>query len=391
MAKILLGVTGGIAAYKSPDLVRRLRDAGHQVKVVLTKRAKAFVTPLSLQAVSGEPVRSELMDSAAEAAMGHIELARWAEVILIAPASANIMAQLAHGFANDLLSTLCLASEAPIILAPAMNRVMWQAPATQENLAILQRRGIRLLGPAAGSQACGEVGLGRMLEPMEIVQGLNAVLVQPYLAGKKLLITAGPTQEPIDPVRFLTNRSSGKMGYALAQAAVQAGAKVTLVSGPVNVPLPVGVKLHRVKTAEQMYQAVMANIAEQDIVIASAAVADYRVKQMAEQKIKKSEDTMQLELVKNVDILAQLGRLPNKPFLVGFAAETENLIEHAKQKLINKNLDMVIANDVSQAGIGFDADDNAVMVVTKDGATLLNKMPKTQLAVELLQLIAKYL
>lgn len=391
MKKVLLGVSGGIAAYKSPDLVRRLREVGFEVRVVLSKGGKAFITPLSLQAVSGQPVHEDLLDSSAEAAMGHIELARWADLILIAPASANFIAKLAHGLADDLLSTLCVATKASIVLAPAMNQAMWQNAATQENLSIVARRGVKILGPASGSQACGEVGPGRMLQPLDIVQGVQSLEVKPYLSGKKILISAGPTQEPLDPVRYLSNKSSGKMGYALAEAARDAGAEVTLISGPVSLAAPGGMQVIKVQTAEQMLQAVLEAVSGQDVFISTAAVADYRSEQVARHKLKKSGSDLQLKLIANVDILAEVSALSHKPMLVGFAAETEKLVEHAEQKRIKKNLDMVVANDVSQAGIGFDADDNAVTVLSAEGKVEFNKMAKRELAKQLLQLIAKQL
>lgn len=391
MKKVLLGVSGGIAAYKSPDLVRRLREVGFEVRVVLSKGGKAFITHLSLQAVSGQPVHEDLLDSSAEAAMGHIELARWADLILIAPASANFIAKLAHGLADDLLSTLCVATKASIVLAPAMNQAMWQNAATQENLSIVARRGVKILGPASGSQACGEVGPGRMLQPLDIVQGVQSLEVKPYLSGKKILISAGPTQEPLDPVRYLSNKSSGKMGYALAEAARDAGAEVTLISGPVSLAAPGGMQVIKVQTAEQMLQAVLEAVSGQDVFISTAAVADYRSEQVARHKLKKSGSDLQLKLIANVDILAEVSALSHKPMLVGFAAETEKLVEHAEQKRIKKNLDMVVANDVSQAGIGFDADDNAVTVLSAEGKVEFNKMAKRELAKQLLQLIAKQL
>ena len=365
--RILLGVSGGIAAYKSATLVRRLIDEGAEVRVVMTGGAQAFITPMTFQALSGNPVHTELLDPAAEAAMGHIELARWASLILIAPASANTIARLAHGLADDLLSTLCLASEAPQVIAPAMNRIMWSHAATQQNIDTLHARGVRTLGPGVGSQACGETGAGRMLEPEEIVEHLsglnNAALTAKKLTGKKILITAGPTREPIDPVRFLSNRSSGKMGYAIATAASELGADVTLISGPVHLDTPHGVNRIDVITAEQMLDSTLDQANSHDIFISVAAVADYRVEKVSEQKIKKSSDDVELKLTRNPDILKSVAALKNKPFCVGFAAETEKVEEHARGKLKKKRLDMIAANHVAQAGNPvFGSDVNALDV-----------------------------
>ena len=365
--RILLGVSGGIAAYKSATLVRRLIDEGAEVRVVMTGGAQAFITPMTFQALSGNPVHTELLDPAAEAAMGHIELARWASLILIAPASANTIARLAHGLADDLLSTLCLASEAPQVIAPAMNRIMWSHAATQQNIDTLHARGVRTLGPGVGSQACGETGAGRMLEPEEIVEHLsganNAVLTAKKLTGKKILITAGPTREPIDPVRFLSNRSSGKMGYAIATAASELGADVTLISGPVHLDTPHGVNRIDVITAEEMLDSTLDQANSHDIFISVAAVADYRVEKISEQKIKKSSDDVELKLTRNPDILKSVAALKNKPFCVGFAAETEKVEEHARGKLKKKRLDMIAANHVAQAGNPvFGSDINALDV-----------------------------
>ena len=346
--RILLGVTGGIAAYKSATLVRRLMDEGAEVRVVMTSGAEAFITPLTFQALSGNPVHTDLLDPAAEAAMGHIELARWASLILIAPASANTIARLAHGLADDLLGTLCLASEAPLVIAPAMNRIMWSHAATQQNIDTLHARGVRTLGPGVGSQACGETGAGRMLEPEEIVAHLGGTN-NSALAGKRVLITAGPTREPIDPVRFLSNRSSGKMGYAIAKAARELGAEVTLISGPVNLDTPHGVNRIDVVTAEQMLDSTLEHADSHDIFISVAAVADYRVDKVSKQKIKKSSDDMELKLTRNPDILKSVAALKNKPFCVGFAAETEKVEQHARGKLKKKKLDMIAANHVAQA------------------------------------------
>ncbi|MFZ5533877.1 MAG: bifunctional phosphopantothenoylcysteine decarboxylase/phosphopantothenate--cysteine ligase CoaBC [Pseudomonadota bacterium] len=387
--RILLGVTGGIAAYKSAELVRRLRERGAEVQVVMTESATAFITPLTLQALSGRAVRTSLMDPQAEAAMSHIELARWADCILIAPASADFIARLAHGLADDLLSTICLASEAPLVIAPAMNRVMWQHPATQANCAVLAARGVQLLGPAEGEQACGEVGAGRMLEPMALVEALNVPPPAIDLRGLTVLVTAGPTREPLDPVRFLTNRSSGKMGYAVAEAARDAGADVILVSGPVHLAAPAGVTCLRVETAQAMRAAVLQHIAAADLFIAAAAVADYRPVTRAADKIKKNGEPLTLSLEPTPDILAEVAGRPDRPFTVGFAAETERLAEYAEAKRRRKNLDMIAANQVDDRGLGFDSDDNALTVFWSGGSLALPRQSKRALASALLAVIAE--
>ncbi|HXF07144.1 MAG TPA: bifunctional phosphopantothenoylcysteine decarboxylase/phosphopantothenate--cysteine ligase CoaBC [Candidatus Acidoferrales bacterium] len=387
--RILLGVTGGIAAYKSAELVRRLRERGAEVQVVMTESATAFITPLTLQALSGRAVRTSLMDPQAEAAMSHIELARWADCILIAPASADFIARLAHGLADDLLSTVCLASEAPLVVAPAMNRVMWQHPATQANCAVLAARGVRLLGPAEGEQACGEVGAGRMLEPMALVEALNVPPPAVDLRGLTVLVTAGPTREPLDPVRFLTNRSSGKMGYAVAEAARDAGADVILVSGPVHLAAPAGVTCLRVETAQAMRAAVLQHLAAADLFIAAAAVADYRPVTRAADKIKKNGEPLTLSLEPTPDILAEVAGRPDRPFTVGFAAETERLAEYAEAKRRRKNLDMIAANQVDDRGLGFDSDDNALTVFWEGGSLALPRQSKRALASALLAVIAE--
>lgn len=387
--RILLGVTGGIAAYKSPDLVRRLIERGAEVQVVMSRGAQQFVTPLTFQAVSGRPVRTELWDEAAEAAMGHIELARWADAVVIAPATAEFLARLTHGFADDLLSTLCLATAAPITVAPAMNRQMWANAATQANVRTLKERGVRFLGPASGEQACGEVGAGRMLEPVEIADELFVhKSTGGVLAGLKVVITAGPTRERIDPVRFITNRSSGKMGYAVAEAARAAGAKVVLVTGPVQIPAPRGIESIQVESAEQMLQAVQQNIGGADIFIAAAAVSDYRCGEVACQKIKKTGDTLTLSLARAPDVLATIGKSESPPFLVGFAAETENVERNALIKLTAKNLDMIAANQVGE-GLGFDKDDNALTVYWHGGKQELTLTSKAALARQLVEVIAQ--
>ena len=387
--RVLLGVTGGIAAYKSPDLVRRLAERGADVQVAMTAAAKQFVTPLTFQAVSGRPTRDDLWDHAAEAAMGHIELARWAELVLIAPASANFIARLAHGQADDLLSTLCLATDAPIAVAPAMNRLMWANPATQANIAILRERGVAILGPAEGDQACGEVGPGRMLEPAELAQrALELLSRSRELAGVHVVITAGPTREAIDPVRFISNRSSGKMGFATAQAARALGAKVTLVSGPVSIDTPVGVRRIDIESAQDMYEAVHRELPTMDIFISAAAVADYRPPQAQAQKIKKTGDTMHLDLVKAPDILASVSASKRRPFVVGFAAETERVEQHAREKLLKKNLDRIAANLVGE-GLAFDCDDNALLVLWPGGARTLERAAKADIARQLVALIVE--
>ncbi len=385
--RVLLIVSGGIAAYKSPDVVRRLRDAGAEVQVVMTPAASAFITPLTLQAVSGRAVRNELFDSAAEAAMGHIELARWADVILVAPATADFLARLRLGLANDLATAVCLASLAPILAAPAMNQQMWKHPATQDNLAVLRARGLRFAGPGAGLQACGEVGPGRMLEATEICVATAAIFETGLLAGQRVLLTAGPTREAIDPVRYISNHSSGKMGYALASALRNAGARVTLVSGPTALTAPVGITLVSVENAEQMFDAVMASLPT-DIFIAAAAVADYRPANAAELKIKRSSSTLDLQLVANKDILKCVAATSPAPFTVGFAAETNDLERHARDKLENKAIDMVAANLVGGAGQGFNADDNELLVLWRGGSQSLPRDTKTRLAYALVDVIA---
>ena len=385
--RILLGVTGGIAAYKSAEIVRRLRDHGAEVQVVMTAAARQFVAPLTFQALSGRPVRTELWDEAAEAAMGHIELARWADRILVAPASADFLARLAHGFASDLLSTLCLATDAAITVAPAMNRLMWANDATRANVALLASRGITVLGPGEGDQACGETGPGRMLEPDALVAAILARAGDGLLAGRKLIVTAGPTRERIDPVRFITNRSSGKMGFAVAEAARDAGATVVLVSGPVNVCTPRGVTRIDVDTAEQMLAAVNQQLPGTDIFIAAAAVSDYRPVQVSTEKIKKTSDSLMLALSRTTDILATVAAGSMRPFVVGFAAETQNVERNALAKLEGKNLDMIAANQVGD-GLAFDQDDNALTVYWRGGKRELARAGKPQIAAELIALIA---
>jgi phosphopantothenoylcysteine decarboxylase/phosphopantothenate--cysteine ligase len=385
--RILLGVTGGIAAYKSADLVRRLRETGAEVRVVMTHGALAFVTPLTFQAVSGNPVHTTLLDEAAEAGMGHIELARWADQVLVAPATADFIARLAHGLADDLLSTICLATTAPLLVAPAMNQQMWVNPATQANCALLQERGIRLAGPASGTQACGETGPGRMLEPLELVAALS-ISPTPGLAGKHVLVTAGPTHEDIDPVRYIGNRSSGKMGFAVAKAAAIAGARVSLVAGPVNLETPAGVHRVDVRGALEMRDAVMELAVSADVFIGVAAVADYTPGHPENHKIKKGASKLNLELVSTPDIVAGVAALENRPFTVGFAAETGNLREYALEKLSRKRLDMIAANRVGQSGLGFESEYNEILLLVPGGEKDLGKGSKQHLARLLVEEIA---
>ena len=387
--KVLLGVTGGIAAYKSAELVRRLREQGAEVQVVMTKGAQHFVGVATFQALSGRPVRTDLWDPAAEAAMGHIELARWADRIVIAPASADFLARLTHGLADDLLTTLCLATDAPISVAPAMNRLMWANAATQANIATLRARGVTILGPAEGEQACGETGAGRMVEPADILAALlPSAATGGELAGRKVLVTAGPTRERIDPVRFITNRSSGKMGYAVAEAARAAGAEVVIVSGPVSVATPTGVRRIDVETAEQMMDAVRAELPGTDIFIAAAAVSDYRPVQAAVEKIKKTSDSLVLAMSRTTDILATVAAGSPRPFVVGFAAETQNVERNALAKLEGKRLDMIAANQVGD-NLAFDCDDNALTVYWPAGKRELARASKREVAAGLVSVIAE--
>ncbi|MCO5787087.1 bifunctional phosphopantothenoylcysteine decarboxylase/phosphopantothenate--cysteine ligase CoaBC [Pseudomonas sp. G11-1] len=390
--QVVLGISGGIAAYKSAELVRRLKDAGADVRVVMTRAAHEFITPLTLQALSGNPVHGDLLDPAAEAAMGHIELARWADLVLIAPATADLMARLATGRGDDLLTTLVLATDAPIALAPAMNQAMWRDPATQANLQTLLQRDIKVYGPAAGEQACGDIGPGRMLEPTEIAARCAECFERGLLTGRHVLINAGPTREAIDPVRYLSNHSSGKMGFALAEAAAEAGARVTLVAGPVNLPTPPRVDRVDVTSAAEMLAACEAALPA-DLFIASAAVADYRPASCAPGKLKKETDSdagLTLTLIRNPDILATLAGHAQRPgFCVGFAAETDDVLGYASDKLTRKNLDLIVANDVSQPGIGFNADDNAVTLIDRSLAPQpLPRASKHKLARQLIAVIA---
>lgn len=383
---ILLGVTGGIAAFKSADLARRLRERGAQVRVVMTTNAEQFITALTMQAVSGQPVHHSLLDPEAEAGMGHIELARWADIVLVAPATANFIARLMQGNADDLLTTLCLATEAPLALAPAMNQQMWQDPATQENVKVLKSRGINILGPAVGDQACGETGPGRMLEPLDLVEAVSGLFKSGALEGSKIIVTAGPTWEAIDPVRGITNHSSGKMGYAVAEAAAEAGAQVILVSGPTALDAPEHVQRISVCSAQDMHDAVMSAVSDANIFIAVAAVADYRPAVAAEEKIKKHSDTLSIELVKNPDILSAVAERENI-YTVGFAAETSDIEKHGREKLVKKGVDLIAANKVG-GGEGFATDDNALLLIDRNKIQSLPFMSKAQLARILVQEIA---
>ena len=390
---ILIGITGGIAAYKIPELIRRLKDEGAQVRVILTKGGEAFVTPMTLQAVSGEEVHSELLDTQAEAGMGHIQLAKWADIVMIAPASANTLAKLAHGFADDLLSTVCLATAAPLLLAPAMNQQMWQHPAVKANMQRLSEQGVKAIGPESGSQACGDVGAGRMSEPHQIktfiIEQLQDSVSKP-LAGVRLTITAGPTREAIDPVRYISNHSSGKMGFALAQSAAKLGAEVTLIAGPVDLQTPTGVKRLDVESAQEMLEAALAN--PSDIFIGCAAVADYRVANIAEHKNKeeRSISAPQLELIENPDILKTIAEQNPAPMCVGFAAETRDVETYAIDKLKRKKLALIIANDVSNSDIGFNSDNNAAVVLSADERVVFEQQSKTSLAHQLAHYIANH-
>ena len=389
---VLLGVSGGIAAYKAPDLVRKLTALNANVRVVITDSAAEFVSPMSLQAVSGNPVHQHLLDATAEAAMGHIELAKWADILLIAPATANIMAKLAHGIADDLLSTLFLATQAKIFIAPAMNQQMWKAPATQTNLATLKGYGVSFIGPDSGEQACGDVGAGRMMEPVDIADTISKSVndtTNQFLAGKRIVITAGPTREPLDPVRYISNHSSGKMGFSIASMAQKAGAEVTIVAGPVALSTPDGCKRIDVTTADEMLAACEKIISNADIFIATAAVADYKASNVAGNKIKKTGEELTLTFVKNPDILATIAKRNDKPFCVGFAAESQDVEAYARGKLKNKNLDMIAANDITTEGLGFNSDSNALHVIWADGDKYLPATSKQALAHTLLTIIAQ--
>ncbi|MCJ8318881.1 MAG: bifunctional phosphopantothenoylcysteine decarboxylase/phosphopantothenate--cysteine ligase CoaBC [Colwellia sp.] len=392
---IVLGITGGIAAYKTPELVRRLKDHGANIRVVMTQGAKAFITPLTLQAVSGNAVADSLLDTQAELAMGHIELAKWADLILIAPTTADVIAKISCGLANDLLSTLCLATAAPIAIAPAMNQQMWHAAPTQDNIKTLTRRGVAIWGPGAGEQACGDIGLGRMLDVDDLVEltcNFFSTTLKQSLKGQHWILTAGPTREAIDPVRYISNHSSGKMGYAIAKAAQSAGAKVTIISGPVTIEAPSNCTIIKVNSALEMHQQSLEQAASADVFIACAAVADYRVADISKQKIKKSSDTLQLNLIKNPDIVADIAAMTNKPFTVGFAAETQDMSQYALGKLQKKNLDMIAANDVAKTGQGFNSDNNALTIFNqRDGQVSKIEIPlasKQVVANQLVTIIA---
>ncbi|MDB1122468.1 bifunctional phosphopantothenoylcysteine decarboxylase/phosphopantothenate--cysteine ligase CoaBC [Vibrio algarum] len=391
--KILLGISGGIAAYKCAELTRRLTERGAQVQVVMTNAAKEFITPLTMQAVSGNPVSDSLLDPAAEASMGHIELGKWADIVLLAPATADLIARITAGMGNDLLSTVILATNAPVAVAPAMNQQMYTNVATQENIATLKKRGFHIWGPAAGEQACGDVGYGRMLEPMQLVEKCE-IFFKPeaLLKGKSVLITAGPTREAIDPVRFISNHSSGKMGYALAQAASKLGADVTLISGPVALSTPENVNRINVESAQDMHAAVMDNATTNDIFIACAAVADYRPDVVSDQKIKKTDDSdeMSICMIKNPDIVASVAKLEtNRPYTVGFAAETQNVEQYARGKLNKKNLDLICANDVSVEGQGFNSNNNALTLYWKHGEKSLPLESKEALSLQIMEKITE--
>lgn len=387
--RVLLGVTGGIAAYKSAELIRRLQDEGADVRVIMTQGAREFITPLTLQALSGHPVHQELLDAETESVMGHIELARWADMLLVAPATADFMARLVAGRGDDLLTAVCLAADSPVAIAPAMNQAMWGKASTQQNIQNLRAADILIMEPDEGIQACGETGVGRLMDVPDIVGAACGVFQTGALQGRHVIITAGPTREAIDPVRFISNHSSGKQGYALAEAAVEAGASVTLVSGPTSLSPPERVSCIQVESAREMLAAVLAHISDTDIFIGVAAVADYRPAAVAEQKMKKQDEAgMTLQLVQNPDILKTVAQQENRPFTVGFAAETEKLVEHATAKLHRKQLDMIIANNVANSDIGFNADDNETVIITTSATVTLEKMSKASLARHLIQAIA---
>ncbi|MDG2954259.1 bifunctional phosphopantothenoylcysteine decarboxylase/phosphopantothenate--cysteine ligase CoaBC [Bisgaard Taxon 10/6] len=392
--RIVVGITGGIAAYKSIELIRLLRKNEAEVRVVLTPAAAEFVTPLTLQAISGNPVSQSLLDPAAELAMGHIELAKWADAVLIAPASADFIARLTVGMANDLLSTVCLATASPILLAPAMNQQMYAQTVTQENIAKLAARGMKFIGPACGFQACGDVGAGRMSEPSEIFTALSEFFERKRdLTGLSVAITAGPTREAIDPVRYISNHSSGKMGFAIAAAFAERGAEVTLIAGPVNLTTPAGVKRIDVTSAREMWREALESAVKNAVFIGCAAVADYRAAEVSEQKIKKTgdNDEFALKLVKNPDIIADVAHLTEcRPFVVGFAAETQDVERYARDKLARKNLDMICANNVAGGSV-FGADQNALHLFWKNGEKLLPTASKSELAKTLVEeIVARY-
>lgn len=390
--RILLGVTGGIAAYKSAEFLRRMQDEGADVRVVMTHGAQEFITPLTMQALSNHPVHLDLLDAETESAMGHIELARWADVLVIAPASADFLARLATGRGDDLLTTVCLAAECPLVVAPAMNQAMWGKESTQSNINLLKNRRVTVLNPDEGLQACGEIGAGRLMDVPAMVNAVAGLFQQGSLTGHHVVITAGPTREAIDPVRYISNHSSGKQGYALAEAAVEAGARVTLVSGPVNLQPPERVTVLPVESARDMLDAVMSVINEADVFIGVAAVADFRPENPEDRKIKKSGDnSLELRLIQNPDILKTVASSNPRPFTVGFAAETDSVLENARKKLEAKNLDMIVANDVSDRSIGFNSDDNETVVISRQGEHALSKMSKSTVSRKLIELIASHL
>lgn len=386
---VLLGVTGGIAAYKSAELIRQLQEQGANVRVIMTQGAMEFITPLTLQALSGNPVHTQLLDAEAEQGMGHIELARWADLLLIAPATADVLARLVAGRADDLLTTAALATAAPLLVAPAMNQQMWLDPATTDNIATLSRRGVHLVGPASGEQACGDIGPGRMEQPAVIVAAAASLFQNGLLAGKRVVITAGPTREALDPVRYISNHSSGKMGYALARAATEAGASTTIISGPVSLDVPDKVRRLSVESATQMLDQSLALLKECDIFIACAAVADYRPATKEQQKIKKGPEQVTLQLVRNPDIVTAVAESENRPFTVGFAAETNDVLSYARDKMQRKGLDMIVANDVSDPSIGFNSEHNAATVLWPDGEQALPRASKDSIARHIIELIAQ--
>ena len=386
--RIILGITGGIAAYKSAEIARRLQDQGAEVRVIMTDSAQEFIRPLTLQALTGKPVHTDLLDPKAEAAMGHIELARWADAILIAPATANFMAALSQGIANNLLTTVCLAASGKIVVAPAMNQAMWSQPASQENITRLKQRGITIFEPDSGIQACGDIGPGRLQQPEAIVERFSGIFDSNVLSGKQVIITAGPTREAIDPVRYISNHSSGKMGYALASAMIDAGASVTLISGPVSIEKPERCEFIPVISAKDMLEAASSAAEKADIFISAAAVADYFVTDIATHKIKKKSDKKSINVSKTPDIVAILSKNNPKMFVVGFAAETEQVETHAREKLHRKKMDAIIANDISRDDIGFNSDDNEALWIDAESCISLNKKSKTQLAREIAVLIA---
>lgn len=387
---VLLGVSGGIAAYKSAELVRALQERGAKVRVIMTHGAQEFITPLTLQALSGNPVHTELLDERAELGMGHIELARWADLLLIAPATADLIARLSAGRADDLLTTVALASAAPMMLAPAMNQQMWRDAATAANINTLLQRGVKLVGPEAGLQACGDIGPGRMEAPEVIADAACSLFATGELAGKRVVITAGPTREALDPVRYISNNSSGKMGYALAQAAIDAGAITTLVSGPVNLSAPEHAKVVDVLSAEEMLEQCLLLLPDCDIFIACAAVADYRPVAVQNQKIKKGPQEVTLQMVRTADIVATVASHEQKPFTVGFAAETNDVLAYARDKMQRKGLDMIVANDVADQSIGFNSDENAVTVLWPGGEQTVERANKNTIARHIVQLIARH-